>query len=871
MSDSPANSLFITDEVRDYISVLYQLRVKEGKDVSTSAMTYSLYSNLAAFMNKIAEYDTIDKRNTLKNYLVNVICTRDETHTPELKQHKIDSFIKMIETDTNKSSPENVKLLTAMKEIKTNLPKMLSDNTPVDECKKKITETIGKYFELSTQLTLSDIKKHNDIRSLLTNLTIASPDVILFLNFFNFVKCTGTTDCTNYTKLTTGDGITNTDSRLNLLKENEEIILLNLFKGKNTVVIINKKEQTKMQQLKQYFMDNIMLSVSAITALIVSIYAYKLINGGQNNKYKHGGMTGGISIVKMTASIIIIGAVVTYLIKDVLNIDELYEKLITAGTLMNTAAVVTLIAALGMAVINFSSALDNIGDQINAIKNNNPKISMDFIKETLKWIKENGEKVISTITTKLTVVFTNIMDLFKTTENILKEEAKMYGLEYNNNDSEADITASKKYTVTVADEEKFYNFLTDATSKPEKNAKFIIFFDNNRDNIVINDKNKKFKKDDNKTIGELMDIIIKYNDITEETVVTSAVLHDDTVGSPPPPNITEKLRLNSTRPAIIQDNSNSLVQTVHDTSLSSAAAATGEEEGSRGGASVECLKIHNLKQNMLSRLVKFAQDEVGFNYETSKESCEGDDYDFNGKAYIIDDSKIITSVVDVSSKKANCDGPSLQSKMDKLLCLRATNLARRKKINSDTSKVWNNINKNLNTPNLSIGPNMFQILKGSNFPSNMNYQLGGADVDETENYNFIKTKNNDVKIQYSYQIITLLKKALLRLNNNGVYLEANTIKEIQNKIDSLKSAEASLAEYSENIVNASKISQARSEKGLALDEKQLQGYVENYKKMSQSADRTAIKLNTVLLKLAELVDNRGEEILKLIEDSLNKK
>ena len=208
--------------------------------------------------------------------------------------------------------------------------------------------------------------------------------------------------------------------------------------------------------------------------------------------------------------------------------------------------------------------------------------------------------------------------------------------------------------------------------------------------------------------------------------------------------------------------------------------------------------------------------------------------------------------------------------MEKLLCLHPTNLARRKKINSDISRVWNNVNKNLNTPNLMVTPDMFQILKGSNFPSTMNYQLGGADVDESENYNFIKTKNSDVKIQYSYQIITLLKKALQRLNSNGVYLESNTIKEIQDKIDSLRNAETSLAEYAENIVNASKISKNRSEKGLTMDGTQLKKYVENHKMLSQSADKTAIKLNTVFIKLLELVNDRGDDIVKVVENALNR-
>ena len=279
-----------------------------------------------------------------------------------------------------------------------------------------------------------------------------------------------------------------------------------------------------------------------------------------------------------------------------------------------------------------------------------------------------------------------------------------------------------------------------------------------------------------------------------------------------------------------------------------------------GGAMVDCYKIANLKQNMLSRLVKF---DVKDSYEYNKlEQCEMDDYDFNGMAFVLDTSNT------VREKQDNCEGPDSISKIIKLEKFAKANLARRNKIRDDSNQVWNNVSRNMKTPNIAVGPGMFEILKGTYLPSGMNYQLGGGDVDETENYNFIKTKNSDVKIQYSYQIITLLKKALQRLNNNGIYLEAKTVKEIQSKIDTLVSAEKALSEYAEDIVTAGKISANRDEKETTMDSQKLHKYVESHKRLSQSADKTAIKLNSVFIKLLELVNDRGDEIVSAVERAI---
>ena len=1422
MSESPANKLFITDEVRDYISALYHLREVEHKDVSTTAMTYSLYKGLAAFMEKIAEYDTIDKRNTLKNYLVNVICSKDETHTAELKEHKINSFIKMIEAD-GKDKAENKRILAAMNEIKEKLPMMLNDNTPVEKCKEDITKIIGKYFELSTQLKLSDIVKHNEIREILQDPDTDQSDVKLFLEFFNFVKCKTDTDCKDYFMLTEQKGRESSDSRLNLKKVNEEIVLLNLFKGKNTVVVVTDEDDSWMSHFSRniYVYFSLIMLPTIGTALWYAYEEYyKTTNpvapetnpaasgttstatgtstpapaatgtsttagteeskkggyqrGGRNTlkkyqsygKNKIGGMVGGEGMLDYITFTLIAGTISTYFYKKFIDIKKMGTSLFKAG-LSSATTIVTLGGFLIWAqeklgdpeaaiedtmkdstasksakdkvkkfiYDNFSKFIsiltspfkrlyesfksywddpkellkvinetakkhscefddktgkitinsENKDDFLEKIKNITSKVSATtkeldlkdfeffiFLKENEKrfdtknsadvlqaiaaFVKLTDVKLASTekygivydITGKIILnvinkdVFLGDLKNINITDDLKKKEHDIiyeiicnkghkyqgidndikkhfdriknlcppvdsnetFGFKYKNNDintktiveiTKPDIfkehgegiikntvydnkitdlrqiallkticddkfkyepatsegvelkkiydsifrlckyrnnsenqfgivftTSGNLSTITKiynqkSEVQKFIKVLekiqtmskVDLLASTDDKIKFIIqtLFekgtkkveyalvldtddnfsesssedDNNKINELLNkiheclneqpDENevsekyhitwkrtdsdriikignetdfirdfkkigvnqysnndtsstqfrdiictktyignqaniqelfKRFKlicktmadtenpwkvllekdNDDNMKIVDIkQDQIDKFIQVLEETkdlnttnkeqkfildkifefnegntdnnvtfvidsnyntIVTSvktekinnqlqriseinsgaAPTTDFAIPPPPPPYddaaeeeekkrllkleeerakkkteiTTEQTNLVSATAALdavekaISDeksrNSSYTESTDEQKAVEDAKKAVDEIKTNiakleqelsglspsvggwqYGGAMMKCYKIPNLKQNMLSRLIKFAEDEESYDYDINEETCDSDEYDFSGKAYIFDVSNIVVD----KSKRADCTGPDPKSRMEKLMCLRPTNLARRKKINSDISRVWNNVSKNLSTPNLMTTPDMFQILKGSNFPSTMNYQLGGADIDESENFNFIKTKNSDVKIQYSYQIITLLKKALQRLNSNGVYLEAKTIKEIQDKIDSLRNAETSLAEYAEDIVNAGKISQSRSEKGLTMDASQLHKYVETHRRLSQSADKTAIKLNTVFIKLLELVNNRGDDIVRVVEDALNKK
>ena len=58
------NILFISDNVRDYIKLL-----DNNKNVSTTAMKYTLYDDLCKFIEKIKIFEIIDKKKTLKKLL----------------------------------------------------------------------------------------------------------------------------------------------------------------------------------------------------------------------------------------------------------------------------------------------------------------------------------------------------------------------------------------------------------------------------------------------------------------------------------------------------------------------------------------------------------------------------------------------------------------------------------------------------------------------------------------------------------------------------------------------------------------------------------------------------------------------------------
>jgi hypothetical protein len=176
----------------------------------------------------------------------------------------------------------------------------------------------------------------------------------------------------------------------------------------------------------------------------------------------------------------------------------------------------------------------------------------------------------------------------------------------------------------------------------------------------------------------------------------------------------------------------------------------------------------------------------------------------------------------------------------------------------------------MNTPNIQITPNMFQILKGSTFPLYENYQLGGDINDENSNKKFINTEFRDIKIQYSYQIINLLKKALKKLNNNGIYLEENTINNIKKNIKILAECENELSVFAQKILDATNISGFSRENNVVMDERTLEKYINKHELLLNKSDKIANNLNLVFTNLIDLVENKGDNIINSIDEYLKK-
>jgi hypothetical protein len=261
---------------------------------------------------------------------------------------------------------------------------------------------------------------------------------------------------------------------------------------------------------------------------------------------------------------------------------------------------------------------------------------------------------------------------------------------------------------------------------------------------------------------------------------------------------------------------------------------SGENINLTGGGNDKCFIIPYLKMNILNKFLLISSDDN--NYQDFKECDANNKIDIKNKNYILSDYQSTIS-------------------KNSLDCLSKTNLFKNKKTNNMV--MWDNFNKNINTTtNIQITPNKLQILNGSLFPSTTNYQLGGTIDDEESNKLFIKTKFKDIKIQYSYQIINLLKKALLRLNNNGIILQENTIKNIQKYIKILSESENELSLFSQKILDTIKISSNFNSKNkLTLSDNTLDEYINSHKTLLVKSDNIAKKLNNTFIDLLEMIDN----------------
>ena len=256
-----------------------------------------------------------------------------------------------------------------------------------------------------------------------------------------------------------------------------------------------------------------------------------------------------------------------------------------------------------------------------------------------------------------------------------------------------------------------------------------------------------------------------------------------------------------------------------------------ESESSKyllGGGSYNCFVLPNLKQSLLKVLINVYNINIIELYIPKKfEKCNITNYN----SYTIQ----ITPI-------------------NKTDCLNKTNLFRKKiNNNNNISEIWANTNKILNSPNISINNNYFQILKDSIYSKDLNYHIGGSSEDIIKNKIFIKTINSDAEMDYLYPITEFFEKAIINLNKNGIYLKKEDISKIKNDIDILKNNEKKLAEYAKNIIDAIKISNIDSGKNKLLNEKTLEKYINDHKILLESSDKLAIKLNNIFIKFIEKV------------------
>jgi hypothetical protein len=106
-----------------------------------------------------------------------------------------------------------------------------------------------------------------------------------------------------------------------------------------------------------------------------------------------------------------------------------------------------------------------------------------------------------------------------------------------------------------------------------------------------------------------------------------------------------------------------------------------------------------------------------------------------------------------------------------------------------------NLNYNYNFKNTNKYLNLSDVL------INNTSELYGGNINIDYNKKFIKTDNKYIKNQYSSEIVSLLRKALGRLNANGIFLDKNIINKIEKRLKDLENVEKKLSFLAENMVD----------------------------------------------------------------------
>ena len=305
------NDIFITNEVRDYIKEVNNAH-KNNYIVKTEAMDLKLYISLCKFIEHIYIYDTIDKRNTLKNYIINMICS--DKFDIETKQNNLNIFIEAI----SPIKDVNGVLKNIMLSISNNIYNILEKDN-IEEQTTYINKLLGKYFNNNNDKN-SDIELHNIIKKKLNN---NKEDAELYLEFFKIIECTDEY-CTNSKEIT---DYKKESGRFSLIRDDKtkHVKLLEIFNGKNVKILVSDEEIKNINKYKSnydQFIENIMKPYyDEMVKIITSTWGWGIREN--NNIIEQGGGNKIIidslyNIVKYNNTIVQIGGNKTI-------IDALYD------------------------------------------------------------------------------------------------------------------------------------------------------------------------------------------------------------------------------------------------------------------------------------------------------------------------------------------------------------------------------------------------------------------------------------------------------------------------------------------------------------------------------------------------------------------
>ena len=788
------NILFITNEVRDYIKDLDTKINIEKKNVSTTALTFKLYKDLCNFIDKIKKFEVIGKKKTLQKLLSHIVCSN--VYTKEEKKIKLDFFIeslKNIETD------ETIK--NAINSIKSKLLSTMSNDM---DCKKKVDDSLNSFFE-SSKIKSIEMKEHDAMKSELNSAN--KNDRELFMKFFNHVECMDEF-CNNY-KIVEKN---NNKTKLNLIKNNDKISILELFNGKNVQLITTEEDES--------FLQNISSSIlSFINTYIIKIsdeYAEKIYDEMETSQ--SGGyvrmssrMNGRMSMRggDRKSEISIFSAVIAKILNGLDSIKNFISKFSKTTSILAGLSTLSLITWTG---IQLNSK--NITDTVNNSEIKNYK-KEGFINNL------NGE--IGTIVNKVSTYAKRVVDsVSDKTSSSTKTGQPVYDIK---------LVTGPVVETPVSSVTPVAGPVVETPVSP--------------DTPVVDSTARPPPRVTTPTapISSSGTPVVPVVPVTTNTSVVPVVpvTTTTTTGTPVVPVTTT---------------------TTTDTDLSDSMIPpppllSVEGDGNMRGGAGKCYIIPNLKINLVNKFLLTSENYDDSNIDNEFKKCDSEKIDIGNKQYML-------SFVDKKNKEKGCEYYNVGDKNKKLERLETTNLFRKKKINN-FSNVWKNIRKDMNSPNILVSPNILQVLKGSNFPNFSNYQMGGALNDEESNKKFITTENQNIKIQYSYQIISLLKKALTRLNNNNIYLEESTIKDIQKNIDILSKSEEELSVFAQKITDAIKISSYNKEKNTVMNDNSLNEYINKHKLLLDRSDKIAGKLNSAFTKLIDIVNNNGDDIVSIID------